>query len=70
MKILLKNKFDDIEAIITNSREDIDLDLMKENKRKKYKKTLEKKDDAKRDFDNNVIYKLIYLFSNILHILK
>ena len=57
--------FDNIEATITNSGEGIDLDLMGESRKKTYKETLRGDDEVDSDLDNDVIGKLIYIFSQI-----
>lgn len=65
MKTLVKNKFDNIEAAITNSGEDIDMDLIDKSRKKIYRKTLRKDNDLKRDLNNDIIGKSIYIFSQI-----
>ena len=65
MKVLVKNKFNNIGAAIINSRKDIDLDLIDKSRKKIYRETLKEDDDSKWDLDNDVMDKLIYIFSQI-----
>lgn len=65
MKALVEDRFDDIRAIITNSGEGIDLDLMDENRKKTYRETVGRDDDAEGDLNDDVIDKSIYIFSQI-----
>lgn len=57
MKVLVEDRFEDIGAVITNSREDIDLDLMNESRKKTYKEMLKRNDDAEENLDNDVMGK-------------
>lgn len=61
IKTLVKDKFDNIRAVIINIREGIDINLIDESKKKIYKKILEKNNNAKRNLDNNIIDKSIYI---------
>lgn len=65
MKALVKNKFDNIGAAITNNREGIDLDLMDESRKKTYRETVGRNDDVKGDLADDVMSKSIYIFSQI-----
>lgn len=48
-----------------NNKEEINLDLIEEGRKRIYKKVLGRKKDVKRDLNNNIINKSIYsLFSN------
>lgn len=62
MKTLVKNRFDNIVAAISNNRKNIDLNLMDKSRKTIYKEILGKNDDRKRDLDNNIIDKSIYVF--------
>lgn len=62
IKTLVEDKFDNIIAAIINSRKNIDIDLIDKSKKKIYKEILEKNNNAKRNLDNNIIDKLIYIF--------
>lgn len=64
----MEDKFDNIKAAITNSREDIDLDLIGESKKRTYRKALGRDNNIKRDLDNDMIGKSIYIFSQIRYI--
>ena len=61
----MENRFDNIGAAITNSGESINLDLMDESRKRIYRETLERDDDAKRDLDDNMMGKSIYVFFQI-----
>lgn len=61
----MEDRFDDIGAAITNSREGIDLDLMDESRKRTYRETLGGGDDAEGDLDDDVMGKSIYVFSHI-----
>lgn len=65
MKVLVKDRFDNIGAAITNNGEGIDLDLMDKSRKRIYKEMLGGDDDAKRDLDDDVMGKSIYIFSHI-----
>ena len=65
MKALVEDRFDNIGAAITNSKEGIDLDLMDESRKKTYRETVGGDDDAEEDLDDDVIGKSIYIFSQI-----
>lgn len=47
--MLVKDRFDNIQATITNIGEGINLDLMDESRKKTYKEILGRDDDAKKD---------------------
>ena len=64
----MEDKLDNIGAAIINNGEDIDLDLMDESRKKTYKETLRRDDDAEGDLDNDIIDKLIYVFFQIRYI--
>lgn len=61
----MEDRFNNIKAIITNRKENTDLNLINKNRKKMYRETLKKDDDVERDLDNNVIGKSIYIFSQI-----
>lgn len=59
---MIEDRFDNIGAAITNSGEDINLDLIGENRKRMYREILRGDDDVERDLDNDVIDKSIYVF--------
>ena len=65
MKALVKDRFNDIGAAITNSGEGIDLDLMDESRKRTYRETVGGENDAEEDLDDDVMDKSIYIFSQI-----
>ena len=65
MKALVENRLDNIGAAITNNRKGIDLDLIDKSRKKMYRETLRGDDNIKEDLDNDMIGKLIYIFSQI-----
>lgn len=65
MKVLVEYKFDNIRAAIINNREGINLDLIEKSRKRTYGETLERNDDVKGDLDDDVMDKLIYVFSQI-----
>lgn len=62
MKMLVEDRFGNIEGIITNNREDINLDLMGESRKKMYRKMLGEDDNTIEDLDDDVMSKSIYVF--------
>lgn len=65
MKMLVEDRYDNIGAVIINSRKSIDLDLIDKSRKRIYKEMLKGNDDAKGDLDDNVIDMSIYVFSQI-----
>lgn len=61
----MENRFNNIRATITNSKEDINLNLIGKSRKKMYKETLMRDNDIKRDLNDNVIDKSSYVFSQI-----
>lgn len=59
---MVQNRFDNIRATITNSRESIELNLIGKSRKKIYGKMLEEDDNAEENLDDNVIGKSIYVF--------
>lgn len=57
---MVKNKFNNIGASIINNKEGINLDLISKSRKKTYREILEG--------DNDVMRKLIYIFSQIRYI--
>lgn len=65
MKALVENRFNDIGTAITNSGENIDLDLIDESRKKIYRETVGGDDNVEGDLDDDVMGKSIYVFSQI-----
>lgn len=65
MKALVEDRFDNIRPAITNSGEGINLDLMDESRKRTYRETIRGDDDVEGDLDDDVMGKLIYVFSQI-----
>lgn len=61
----MEDRFDNIGAVIINSGEDIDLDLIRKSRKMIYREMLRGDDDVERDLDDDVIGKSIYIFSRI-----
>ena len=63
MKTLIEDKFDNIQAVITNSRLGIEWDLMDKRRKRMYREILRKNNNIKGNLDNDIINKSIYVFS-------
>ena len=48
---MTKNRFTNIGAIIINSKEELDLDLIEKNRKRMYKKILKGEKDTKKDLN-------------------
>lgn len=62
---MVEDKFNNNGAIIRNSRESFNLDLMSENRKNMYRETLGGDNNAKGDLDDNMMGKSIYIFFQI-----
>lgn len=54
--------FDGIGAAIINNKKSFNLDLIDKSLKKTYKKILEEDNNIKKDLNNNIISKSIYIF--------
>ena len=65
IKTLVEDRFHNNGAVITNNQEGIDLDLIGKIRKTVCRKTLKEDDNIKKDLDDNVISKSIYVFFQI-----